>query len=925
MLLRICVTALCLNQFKLLMEGAYKYSIQMKIERGLQSQNLADVLTTITDCAHYIREYPFPGFVHNIFFKLAQAFQGELFGRKFEQSLNIIRLRIVTAIRECSGSLLGVAIPSEDIVRCIMKVSHSNDYKARSMTLLFFASLGRLIFDDIKVHNLVIESLDCTEQTELSAAIQAASELAKHSLPFSVSILRKIAELLGSNRLSHWVRSELMAVVANLKDLSLTKQCLQLEMALLDGSDHKMRPAVYNSLTQLVSRGEQNVAEQISILLRGLYKAILQRDKALISCILLNLSKLSAFSQHWSREHILTLRDFYVQIELLNSKAVLGAWLRCLEVLSTSEKHNKILIEEHKWISLLNDVNVVLRIHAINLALNLVQQNSAANAHFGPLLFDAIIQTLRESQEAALSAVHSSPTPFSDPILGQRFFALISKFVRGPSCTVSLAKCLTENLLSAEREELLSRCLSKFPLELLAVICDVWTECRNFVLSSLVGCVNFSPCTSLAKLPPTFFSLLLAVVPSACYGAEHPFSALIGRMEEIVGKMDHWALYQMARSALRYGHWRRFALPLLQRVQRQTENLETKSWLMALAYVAESQPAAFSTEELQRAETLLQRAALYLKALVSSEKDQPFWFAADYVSSLLSSLKCVRFLLTTVEIELSNGENDAAFCVGTSADERAIIFEELAEVQKSKSFDADTQTLLQMALLIRICLLMEQYLDFLVASKKDRPMLSEIRIEDLGESTQNSIPCFQTRNFFGLICWAREELLAFHGDGTNQRDLKSCLQLLRNLLEQLTGFPLGLPRFFFQRVQFTKIKLSISPQSTDGRGVYRVSSMDLLPVIIEGIIESNNRKAIESVLVVLTLRRDNTAPTEKRQHIQLEQGDNYFKAQFLLKIVHQKATKINAKVYFVDSVTKKQWCDESDMATLTVELADGTH
>ncbi|KAL3073204.1 hypothetical protein niasHT_035480 [Heterodera trifolii] len=119
--------------------------------------------------------------------------------------------------------------------------------------------------------------------------------------------------------------------------------------------------------------------------------------------------------------------------------------------------------------------------------------------------------------------------------------------------------------------------------------------------------------------------------------------------------------------------------------------------------------------------------------------------------------------------------------------------------------------------------------------------------------------------------------------------------------------------------------LIISPQPSDGRGVYRVSSMDLLPVIIEGVIESNNKKPIESVCVVLTLRRDNTAPTEKRQNIQLEQGDNYFKAQFLLKIVHQKATKISAKVYFVDSVTKKQWCDESDTATLTVELADGTH
>ncbi|KAL3097047.1 hypothetical protein niasHS_002763 [Heterodera schachtii] len=904
----------------MMQQGGHKYSIQMKIERGLQSPNLADVLTTITDCARFIREYPFPGFVHNVLFKLAQAFQGELFGRKFEQSLNAIRLRIVTAIRECSGVNLGVTIPSEDIVRCIMKVSHSNDYKARSMTLLFFASLGRLIFDDKK-------SLDCADQTELSAAIQAANELAKHSVPFSVLVLRKIAELFGSNRLTHWVRAELMAVVANLRDLSLTKQCLELEVALLDTSDYKLRPVIYDCLTQLASRGEQNVADQISILLRGLAKAISHGDKPLLRCVLLNLSKLSAFPSHWSTEHILvfvaifpifhpflpsppphflTLRDFYVQIECLNSNAVLCAWLQCLEVLSTSEKHNKLLIENHQWISLLNDANFMLRIHAINLALNLVQQSATANSLFGSSIFDAIIKTLCESSHSF--AVNSPPTPFSKPKLSQRFFALVSKFVRGSTCTVRLAKCLTESLLpSADEPAILSLCSSKFPLELLAVICDkYWTECRTFVLSPLVNCFLFAPSPAFVQFPPIFFSLLFSVVPSSCFDVQNSsLSSLIDRIDESFPQMDHWTVYQMARSALRYGHWRHLALPLLQRIRTKTENLETKSWLMALAYVADSQPTVFSVEELQRSETLLQRAALYLKALVPSEKDQPFWFAADYVSSLLASLKCTRFLLSSIEMELfTDNEMEASGRAPFILEELTEVHKKLGEVRQqwvtlcSKSFDADTQTLLQMALLIRICLLLEQYLDFLIAPKKERPMLNEIRIEDLGESTQNCIPSFQTRNLNALICWLRGELLAFHSDTAKQRELKTCLDNLRNLLRQLVDFPLGLPRFFFQRVQFTKIK---------------------------GVIESNNKKPIESVCVVLTLRRDNTAPTEKRQNIQLEQGDNYFKAQFLLKIVHQKATKISAKVYFVDSVTKKQWCDESDTATLTVELADGTH
>jgi len=73
-----------------------------------------------------------------------------MFARKFEHSMNAIRLRIVTAVRECSGSL-SLAFSDDEIVRCIMKVSHSNEPYARSLTLLFLASLAPLVCEDKKV------------------------------------------------------------------------------------------------------------------------------------------------------------------------------------------------------------------------------------------------------------------------------------------------------------------------------------------------------------------------------------------------------------------------------------------------------------------------------------------------------------------------------------------------------------------------------------------------------------------------------------------------------------------------------------------------------------------------------------------------------------------------------------------------------
>jgi len=64
--------------------------------------------------------------------------------------MNTIRLRIVVAIKECN-ECLSLAFSTEEIIRFILKVSHSNDYKARSLTLLLLGSLAPLTCEDKKV------------------------------------------------------------------------------------------------------------------------------------------------------------------------------------------------------------------------------------------------------------------------------------------------------------------------------------------------------------------------------------------------------------------------------------------------------------------------------------------------------------------------------------------------------------------------------------------------------------------------------------------------------------------------------------------------------------------------------------------------------------------------------------------------------
>lgn len=104
-------------------------------------------MSAIAQCAKAIRDNPFPTSVNTILLRLVDIFQGDK--QKMEQSLNLIRLRIVKLLKECNLDLSSAQ--DEPIVRCIMKVSHSNDYKARSLAMLFLAAVSPVVHANKKV------------------------------------------------------------------------------------------------------------------------------------------------------------------------------------------------------------------------------------------------------------------------------------------------------------------------------------------------------------------------------------------------------------------------------------------------------------------------------------------------------------------------------------------------------------------------------------------------------------------------------------------------------------------------------------------------------------------------------------------------------------------------------------------------------
>jgi hypothetical protein len=74
------------------------------------------------------------------------------------------------------------------------------------------------------------------------------------------------------------------------------------------------------------------------------------------------------------------------------------------------------------------------------------------------------------------------------------------------------------------------------------------------------------------------FTLLLSTTPTSLFGNngdddasnQHKLMALTEQLlaQTTTDSMNHWTLYLIARAALRFGHWRLMALPLLENIQK---------------------------------------------------------------------------------------------------------------------------------------------------------------------------------------------------------------------------------------------------------------------------------------------------------------------------------------------------------------------
>lgn len=102
---------------------------RVKFNRVLSGPILSEIVNIICDFSLKLNENPIPEFVYGMLIRITQMFCGEHVHINVANHLNLIRLRIVKALRECDVEVLKIGVVNDILIQRLILVTHSNDYQ----------------------------------------------------------------------------------------------------------------------------------------------------------------------------------------------------------------------------------------------------------------------------------------------------------------------------------------------------------------------------------------------------------------------------------------------------------------------------------------------------------------------------------------------------------------------------------------------------------------------------------------------------------------------------------------------------------------------------------------------------------------------------------------------------------------------------
>ncbi|KYQ49464.1 Integrator complex subunit 7 [Trachymyrmex zeteki] len=823
----------------------------IELDKGLRSAKTGEQCEAIVRFPRLFEKYPFPILINSSLLKLAEVFRT---GSNF---LRVWVLRVCQQSEKHLDKILNV----DEFVRRIYSVIHSNDPVARALTLRTLGSVAGIIPERQQVHHSIRRSLDSHDSVEVEAAIYAAQMFAAQSKLFAVSMCSKISDMIRGQATPASMKLQLIPILQYMHHDTFTASMVnELCMELLASY-----PAVefvrvtLSALSTLASATLLNVPQQVALLLR-----YLQDDPRL------------SVKRH--------------ALHLLHSLARRGAHLWPQGALNNLIESTTTLLQDGAGnIDLLIrtlDVIEVLSQNAVTCDANM-EENSpllqlCLNACYSPDPFVAVKAITILSRVACYCYQEGLPAYGIQDVISC-LESLIVLLVLDDKHLHQLKACLRSTVKLCQSQP--SHCAS-FVDAIGSTLINAsaensQNEKQTVALCEALGAIgSLGENTLLPLLPDILVKLkqtshvhtkvmLCTLLFQTVAGGYEWNSECLEAVNDVVRNVDGWAKYRIARSAARYGH-HTIATEIFKGLKETVASEQLHFWLSGLELVTKAECCLMNKTEgednmnkAEIVEKLNGAIARYASACASlkaaSTPLRSLQFPSEY-----SKLRC-EFLQSLAQLLHS--------CISlcTAPPPAIAVTVVIATKDDLQRYGRVTHQLRKSAQDLKNCAENYQKL-YQSAFDADPESLANIRaLQEICRLLANSVERVSGGPSISMYQQQNDSVNFHFGDSVEMRHESkngaishlrvSCLMSQVTLLAGGT-MRLPIPRYFFQTLQTTSIKLSVSPQPRVLGEPVSVPQGSQLALKVEGVLRHGRRASLFRSVAAVCISISTTPPSK---------------------------------------------------------------
>jgi integrator complex subunit 7 len=858
------------------------------LDKGLRSPNIGEQCEALVRFPKLFEKYPFPIVINSNFLKLAEFFR---------VGSNLFRLWVLRVCEQSEKHLEKITNVDEFVKRIFM-VIHSNDPIARSLTLRILGSVACIIPEKQQVHHAIRRALDSHDTVEVEAAIYASAQFAEQSKTFAISMCSKVASMIESLQTPINMKLQLIPVLkymyhdANTAALVKTL-CINL---LPKYPSENFICVTLQSLTELSCATLVDIPDQVNLLIDYLQDPRLNVRIYVLRSLQTLAEKGAHLWQINSVNNLISVAQTMRGNGQENSMMlkIILTLTKCPLIAGSKKEEGRILelctvcfkTVNHKTSSLAIEILTSVVTYCYNEKISPPQSYlKEIHTHHEQLIMSSLKDGVH-IRELTMYIKCGVQLAEKNELFAMDFTKLVGKILTDEqqlSQKQSEIICETLGALCShfmkDKFQHVAKKTSNETMDVDEVTLNPFYDLLPSLLKRLENLV----CPKFNQSDSHFIEILAAVCLQSMMGV-HITQDMYDVFKKVLGTVNNWSQYRIARSASRFGH-PFIATKIYQKLSKDVSQERYHFYLSGLSQISTAECILIYGYEFDELEVkfneiehdenqmnLIQRleksVALYWKALANlkaasshihslSFQTEYVWLRASFLEALLSVViaRNTQFITPPPAIASTFAHNTRdplqKFGHVTNQFRKCVkslkVCEDSYSMLYKSAFDADPCSLEQLEIMQHKCALLGYSLENICfTTSQDQ--------ENLNVPTQGNYP---ETAFTMSIC----RKISREFEKLPQEQIKTITNIhtdsMLKQIEMAIKAPICIPRFFFQVQQNTSIKLSMSPYQRVAGEAILVPNGHNLVVKVEGVIQNAGAKpclyrSIDSVQLTLT-------------------------------------------------------------------------